>query len=88
MDSEAELGPRPPRDLDVEIGRRVHLAIWDLKMSQAEFSERIGLSPSSVAKRLRGHQPWSASHLVQAAAVLHTSVAVLVGEAEPVPHVG
>lgn len=88
MDSKVELGPRATRDLDVEIGRRVHLAIWDLKMSQAEFSDRIGMSPSSVAKRLRGYHPWSASHLVQVAEVLNTSVAFLVGEAEPVAHHG
>lgn len=66
--------------LDAEIGRRVHLAMWDLKMSQADFSSRVGMSPSSVAKRLRGYLPWSASHLVRAAEVLGTSVAFLVGE--------
>jgi len=66
--------------IDAEIGRRVHLAIWDLKMSQADFSARVGMSPSSVAKRLRGYLPWSASHLVRAAEVLGTSVAFLVGE--------
>lgn len=70
----------PAADLDSQIGRRVHSILWDSGLRQIDFAARIGMTQSAVAKRLRGELAWRSGHLVQAAAVLGTSVAYLIGE--------
>lgn len=70
----------PAPDLDAQIGRRVHGILWDLGLRQIDFATRVGMTQSAVAKRLRGELAWRSGHLVQAAAVLGTSVAYLIGE--------
>ncbi|MFS0853032.1 helix-turn-helix domain-containing protein [Microbacterium sp. 179-I 3D4 NHS] len=75
-------GSAPISELDAEIGRRVHQALWDQRMTQAVFAAQVGMSQSSVAKRLRGYHGWGAAHLIRAAEALHTSVAYLVGETD------
>jgi len=85
MNSEAAKVVAPIVDLDEQIGRRVHQVMWDRRMTQTAFAAHIGMDQSSVAKRLRGKLGWGAVHLVQAATVLGTSVAYLVGETEDAP---
>ena len=72
----------PSPDLDARIGRRVHEMLWDQGMRQVDFAERVGMTQSAVAKRLRGELGWRSGHLVQAAVALRTSVAYLIGETD------
>ncbi len=73
-------------DYDAFVGRRVHQLMWDQKMTQTAFGERIGMDQSLVAKRLRGKVGWGVQNLVDAAKILNTTVAYLVGETEdPTP---
>lgn len=67
-------------DLDAQIGRRVHQLMWDRQITQTAIGERVGMDPSSVAKRLRGKLGWNAAQLKAFAAVLDTSIAYLAGE--------
>jgi transcriptional regulator with XRE-family HTH domain len=75
-------GLAPVSELDAEIGRRVHQVMWNQRMTQAVFAAQVGMSQSSVAKRLRGYHGWGAIHLIRAAEALNTSVAYLVGETD------
>lgn len=72
----------PIRNVDAEIGRRVHQLMWDRGMRQTQMATAIGMDQSSVAKRLRGKLGWSATMLIRTAAVLDTTVGYLVGETD------
>lgn len=67
-------------DMDAAVGRRVHLLMWDRKITQAALGAQIGVDQSSLAKRLRGDRGWTVAHLVAVANALNTTVAYLVGE--------
>lgn len=51
-------------------------------MTQTAFAEIIGMDQSSVAKRVRGKLGWSAIQVKQAARVLDTTAAYLMGESD------
>jgi hypothetical protein len=69
---------------DAYVGRRVHQLLWDKKITQTAFGDRVGWDQSTVAKRLRGKLGWGLGHLVVAARELDTTVAYLVGETDAV----
>ena len=56
--------------LDVEIGERVHQALWRQRVQQAELAEALGLDQAAVSRRLRGRTAWRVSDLLTAARVL------------------
>lgn len=68
------------RQMDAEVGRRVHMLMWDQGLTQTAFGARVGIDQSSVAKKLRGQRGWSIDELVITARALNTTVAYLVGE--------
>lgn len=70
---------------DVQVGRRVHMMMWDRRMKQTDVARLIGVQQSGFSKKLRGDRGWSVSDLVTMARVLSTSVAYLVGETQN-PH--
>lgn len=71
--------------LDVAAGRRVHLMMWDRKITQVDLGRKIGMDQSSLGKRLRGERGWSLDQLAAVAGALDTSIAYLVGEADEPP---
>ena len=79
----------PERRADAEVGRAVHMLMWDRQVKQAELSKRLGIQQSALSKKLRGHRPWTVDELIVTAAFLQTSVGYLVGELreeEPMVH--
>lgn len=85
MSTQAEKTSPAELTIDEYIGRRVHTLMWDQQVTQVAFADAIGMDQSSVAKRLRGKLGWHATHLMQAAQALNTTISYLVGETEN-PH--
>lgn len=74
------------RQTDAEVGRRVHMLMWDQGVTQTAFGKLVGIDQSSLAKKLRGQRGWSLDEVRDVAQALRTSVAFLFGESEdPAP---
>ena len=68
------------KPLDIAAGRRVHLLMWDRRITQVELGRSVGMDQSSLGKRLRGERGWSLDQLATVAGALNTTIAYLVGE--------
>jgi hypothetical protein len=66
--------------IDISVGRRVHMLMWDQKLSQTALAKRLGVSQSALSKKLHGERGWSLEDLQAIAAALHVSMAYLLGE--------
>ena len=75
----------PVESLDVAVGRRVHLMMWDQRITQTALGRQVGIDQSNLGRRLRGERGWSLDDLRAVAAALGTSMAYLLGESEK-PH--
>lgn len=71
--------------LDVAVGRRVHMLMWEKRVTQTALGRSIGLDQSGLGKRLRGERGWSLDDLRDVADELGTTIAYLVGETEEAP---
>ena len=80
MSVQADAARADRRDADAEVGRAVHMLMWDRQVKQAELASRLGIQQSALSKKLRGHRPWTVDELLTTAAFLQTSVGYLVGE--------
>lgn len=72
-------------DADAEVGRRVHMLMWDRQITQSALAPQLGIEQSALSKKLRGHRGWSVAELIVTASALGTTVGYLVGEVEEVP---
>ncbi|MBK0419995.1 helix-turn-helix transcriptional regulator [Leucobacter sp. CSA1] len=81
--------PRQPAEsknsMDFEVGRRIHMLMWDRGITQTALAPRVGINQSSLAKKLRGQRGWSLDDVRAVAAELQTTVGYLFGETEN-PH--
>ncbi len=68
--------------MDAEVGRRVHMIMWDRRVTQTALGRLVGLDQSSLGKRLRGERGWSLDDLRAVAGALGTTIGYLVGESE------
>lgn len=59
------------------MGERVHDLMWRKRVKHRELYEAMGLSRSSLAKKMRGLTGWSLDELMTAATVLEVSPAEL-----------
>ena len=81
---------KPNDSADQIAGRKIHMLMWDMKLSQRKLAPQLGLTQSTLSKKIRGECGWSIAELLTVARELNTSVAYLVGEsshprsAEPV----
>lgn len=69
------------------VGERIHQIMWRERISQARVAETLGLTQSSVSKRLRGATPWTLDELLAIARILNVSPADLLpgDDYSPVP---
>jgi transcriptional regulator with XRE-family HTH domain len=70
-------GPEP---VDIDVGARMRERRRALGLSQGDLAKAMGITFQQVQKYERGYNRVSASRLVQAARVLKTSAAWLIGE--------
>jgi transcriptional regulator with XRE-family HTH domain len=71
-------------EIDVLIGQRVHHVLWRRKLQQRELASALGITQSTLSRRLRGESAWFAGDLVAVADALGVSVGWLFGEDETV----
>jgi len=71
-------------EIDVLIGQRVHHVLWRRKIPQTELAATLGITQSTLSRRLRGESAWFAGDLVALAETLGVSVGWLFGEEETV----
>ena len=63
---------------DAAIGRRVHTAMWDRRMTQRELGNRLGLAQNTISAKVRGKTAWGAVELVRVAEILGVSISDLI----------
>ena len=71
-----------PEPLDVAVGRRVHMLMWEQRITQTQLGRRIGVDQSGLGRRLRGERGWSLDDLAATARELGVSMAYLLGESD------
>ena len=79
MEAQAEVAQTEKR-ADADVGRTVHMLMWDRQVKQTDLAARLGIQQSALSKKLRGHRPWSVDEMLIVARELKTTVAYLVGE--------
>lgn len=79
-----EAGP-DQETLDVIVGRKLHMMMWDRKISQTTLAARLGMTQSNLSKKLRGDRGWSLDELKAVSAEMHVKMASLLGEEEETP---
>lgn len=67
-------------NMDESIGRRVHAAMAEAGMTQAQLAARLGLTQAAVSRKLSGERPWYTDELVNVSSLLGVSVGELFGE--------
>jgi hypothetical protein len=85
METNKQQRNTPSRDIDIELGRRAHMLIWDAKRTQGDVAAELGMTSGSLGLKLKGSRGWALAEIVGLAQVLNTSVAYLVGEIDS-PH--
>ena len=71
-------------EIDALIGQRVHHVLWRRKIPQTELAATLGITQSTLSRRLRGESAWFAGDLVALSEALGVSVGWLFGEEETV----
>lgn len=71
--------------LDALVGRRVHMIMWDRRISQTALGKQVGIDQSALGKRLRGERGWSLDDLRLVAHALGTTMGYLLGEGDEPP---
>jgi transcriptional regulator with XRE-family HTH domain len=72
--------------VDERIGANVHALLWYRHLRQEALTESMGVSRSSLAKKLRGEVVWMARDIEAAARVLNVDPGHLFTEVEVLPH--
>lgn len=55
---------------DAIVGSNVHAILWQRRISQKEFADKLGISDSVLSKRLRGVSAWSVQDMLDVASLL------------------
>jgi len=77
-----ESASAPQANYDESVGTRVHMFMWQQKVSQVAMGQLLGVNQAGVARRLRGQTSWSVGELITIAGRFETSVAYLIGETD------
>lgn len=52
------------------IGERIHAAMWIQRVTQKQVAAALGITQSSIARKLRGERPWSIEDVLTACSLL------------------
>lgn len=73
------------RNLNAQIGRRVHERMVAAGMTQGQLAAAMGLTQAAVSRKMAGERPWFPADLEAAARVLGMTVGELFGESVAAP---
>ena len=71
-------------NLDTQVGKAIHLHMWDLHITQTSLAPKLGMTQSGLSKKLRGDRPWTLDELYRAAAALDCNVVDLLPSGSPI----
>lgn len=63
--------------VDEQVGERVHQAMWRQRLQQSEVAPAMGITQSTLSRKIRGQRAWSVEDLYSIAAVLKVDPATL-----------
>ncbi len=70
-------GARP--SADEALGRIIHVAMWERRITQAVLAAKLGIDQTTVSKKLHGLRPWSVKELLDVADFLGMDARDLLG---------
>ena len=56
--------------IDAAVGETLHMKMWQKRVPQTRLAQRLGVSQSTLSKKLRGQVKWSLDELYAAASAL------------------
>ena len=59
------------------VGEQAHMMLWRAGVPQKRMAEVVGVTQSTLSKKMRGDVPWTVDELVAAAGFLGVDAAVL-----------
>lgn len=72
---------------DQLIGKRVAGIMFDKRVPQTKMSRRLGITQSTLSKKLHGDRPWATEEVYQAARLLKVPISDVMPPMEDVlPH--
>ena len=54
-------------DADTALGRVLHQAMWDQRVTQIRLAAELGIDQSALSKKLRGLRPWTFAEFIACA---------------------
>jgi transcriptional regulator with XRE-family HTH domain len=60
--------------IDAMVGETLHMRMWQKKVPQTRLADRLGISQSTLSKKLRGQVKWSLDELYVVARALDVDV--------------
>jgi transcriptional regulator with XRE-family HTH domain len=70
------------QDIDITVGHRTHELMWQQRVKNKDLAAALDIDSSAIGKKLKAEQKFSLEQLAIVAAVLHTTIAFLVGEVD------
>src|SRR6266498_794804 len=64
---------------DEALGRIIHVAMWERRITQAVLAAKLGIDQTTVSKKLHGLRPWSVKELIDVADFLGMDARDLLG---------
>jgi transcriptional regulator with XRE-family HTH domain len=71
--------------IDEVVGTRVHMAMFTRRVRQTQLSSEIGITQSTLSKKIHGQRPWTLDELAAAARALGVPLADLIPSLEELP---
>jgi transcriptional regulator with XRE-family HTH domain len=56
--------------IDAEVGKNLHLRMWQRGITQERLARRLGVTQATVSRKIKGRAPWTLTELYEAAAAL------------------
>ncbi len=67
------------------IGRRVHILMWDRDIRNRDLARYLGVSESTLSKKIHGDRPWTVEEFAGIAAFFQVPIGDLMPQIIPPP---
>ena len=73
--------------VDEQVGERVHQAMWRQRLQQSEVAPALGITQSTLSRKIRGQRTWSVEDLLRVAGALNVDPSDLLPDVPGAPAV-
>lgn len=49
--------------IDAEIGKSLHLMMWERGITQERLARRLGVTQATVSRKIKGRAPWTLTEI-------------------------